>query len=200
MLLHDPRRESTVLGAAIRRRALNSGTASFNSCHRSVVHPFLQRAPSRAGSLMSIWMTVGEGSKRFAHSTTSPTGEPPVYVAPSTVCGWRGRTRKWVWVSNAGCKRLPCCEKAFAREMRAAEGKQKHGKERNFKNLGDIRVIGNYMRMRMRHANKTCKYAREFNNCFRIYARLATTRATFRVPLIFLNFWRSEHGKCANGH
>ena len=54
-------------------------------------------------------------------------------------------------------------------------GEQKHGKERDLKNLGHIRAIftqfsrdlrtnGNYMRMRLRHANETCKYARKFNN------------------------------------
>ena len=84
------RRESTVLGAGIRRTALNLGRASRSWCHRSVVHPFLRRAPARAGSLMSMWMKVGEGSKPFAHSTTSPTSRPPMYLASSSVHGRRG--------------------------------------------------------------------------------------------------------------
>ena len=31
-------------------------------------------------------------------------------------------------------------------------------------------------------------------------AMVATTRATFCGSLIFFNFWRSKHGKWANGH
>ena len=67
-------------------------------------------------------MRVGEGSKPFAHSTTSATSKPPGYVASSTVGGRRQRPRKWVWVSAAGLGRLPCCKRAFAREIRAAQG------------------------------------------------------------------------------
>ena len=85
------KRESTVLGAGIRRTALNLGRASRSWCHRSVVHPFLRRAPARAGSLMSMWMKVGEGSKPFAHSTASPTSRPPTYLASSSVHGRRGK-------------------------------------------------------------------------------------------------------------
>ena len=39
------RRESTVLGAGIRRTALNLGRASRSWCHRSVVHPFCGEHP-----------------------------------------------------------------------------------------------------------------------------------------------------------
>ena len=111
-----PRMEPTVLGAGTRQMALNSGRATCSWCHRCVVHPLLQRAPAHAGSLTSMWMRVGEGSEPFAHSTTSPTNKPPVYVAWSSVCGRRGRVGRWAQVSVAASKRLPCCERAIARE------------------------------------------------------------------------------------
>ena len=56
------------------------------------------------------------------------------------------------------------------------------------------------MRMQLIHATETCKYARKFNFFLRIQAITATTRATFCVPSIFFNVWRSKHGKRANGH
>ena len=89
-----PKRESNVLGAGKRRTALNSGRASCSWCHRCLVHAFLRRAPARAGSVMSMWVRVGEGSKPFTHSTTSPTNRPPVYVASSSVCGRRGEVQE----------------------------------------------------------------------------------------------------------
>ena len=51
---------------------------SLLQVYRFVADPFLRRAPAPRGSLMSIWTRVGEGSKPFAHSTTSPTSRPPV--------------------------------------------------------------------------------------------------------------------------
>ena len=33
-----------------------------------------------------------------------------------------GEAHKWAWVSAAGSGRLPCCKRAIAREIRAAQG------------------------------------------------------------------------------
>ena len=121
---HDPRKQSTVLGAGIRRTALNSGRASPSCCHECVPRRFLRRGRARSGSLMSKWMRVGEGCQPVAQSTTSHTSRPPVYVASSSVSKQPGRARKGVWVSAAGSGCLPCYDRAIVREIAAAHGDQ----------------------------------------------------------------------------
>ena len=144
------------MGAGLRRTALNSRRASCSWCHRSVVHPFFWRAPSRAGSLMAMWIRVGEGSKHFAHSPPQ-TSRPPVYVLVKRVravgegqemgVGVSGVVREAAMLRESHCNRIASCT-----------GEQKHGKEQN---LGYIRVIFARMEitcicdrdMQTRHAN-----------------------------------------------
>ena len=85
-------------------------------------------------------MKVGEGSKPFAHSTASPTSRPPMYLASSSVHGRRGGASKWAWVSAARSRRLPCYERAIARQMRAAQG-NKSIEARKLKNFGQIHTV-----------------------------------------------------------
>ena len=70
---------------------------------------------------MTTCMRVAEGSKPFAHCTTSPLNRPPVYVACASVCRRRGRPRKWVWLLPAGSGTLPYCDKDIAREISDAQ-------------------------------------------------------------------------------
>ena len=161
-------RESSLFGAEIRLTALNSGRASCSRCHSSVVHPFLQRALARAGSLMSMCMRVGEGSQPFAHSTITPASGPPLYAASSIMCrrhggggghevgvGFGGWVREAAMLRESHCKRNGICM-----------GEQKHGNERNLKHLGHIHAIfGPFSREWKLHTNANETWERDMPIC-----------------------------------
>ena len=117
---HDPQEGVNRFGGGDKVDDPQLGEGQLQLLPQVCAPPLLRSAPARSGSRMSIWNGGGEGSKPFAHSTTSPTSRPPVHVASCGVCGRQGRAKKWAWVSAAGSGRLPCCERAIAREIRAA--------------------------------------------------------------------------------
>ena len=152
---------------------------------------------------MSIWMRVGEGSKPFAHATTSPTSRPPVYVACFSNAGGAGGPR-----SGRGCQRLgragyhvttgPLQEKSeLHRGAKAWKGAQL---EKHCAYSRHFCANGNYMPTLTRHAYETCKYAREFNNFFANLIGVSNHSSYILLVFFFLIFWRRKHGKRANRH
>ena len=133
-----PQRESTALGAGIRRTALNSGRAGCSCCHTSVAHPFLRRAPVRSGSLMSIWMRVWRGGQNPLPNPQPPAKASRPCMLPLQAAG-EGKevdvcVGGWVWeatiLRERHCKRNQNCI-----------GGPKLGKVLNLKNIGNICTV-----------------------------------------------------------